>query len=98
MGVGGVAAANLRQVISGETYEHQVMYRRFAEQARADGGLEAAKLFSEIVVDEGRHRDAFRTALTDSGSGWAVSPADRKRARLSGQSPQTSSSHGAKEK
>ncbi|MFE7235873.1 ferritin family protein [Streptomyces sp. NPDC057596] len=77
-GLVGSNAANLRQAINGETYEHQVMYRRFAEQARADGDLEAAKLFSEIAADEGRHRDAFRTALTAVTTGRGTIPAPPK--------------------
>ncbi|WP_328512716.1 ferritin family protein [Streptomyces sp. NBC_00376] len=54
------------------------MYRRFAEQARADGDLRAAKLFSEIAADEGRHRDAFRTALTAVTTGHGAIPAPPK--------------------
>ncbi|MFD6027043.1 ferritin family protein [Streptomyces griseoluteus] len=77
-GLVGTDAANLRQAISGETYEHQVMYRRFAEQARADGDLEAAKLFTEIAADEGRHRDAFRTALAAVTTGRGSVPAPPK--------------------
>ncbi|MEU6417469.1 ferritin family protein [Streptomyces spiralis] len=74
-GVVGTNEANLRQAISGETYEHQVMYRGFAEQAREDGDLEAAKLFTEIAADEGRHRDAYRTALTVVTTGRGTIPA-----------------------
>ncbi|MFB7917155.1 rubrerythrin family protein [Streptomyces sp. NPDC056061] len=77
-GTVGSSAANLRQAISGETYEHQVMYRRFAEQARADNDLEAAKLFSEIAADEGRHRDAFRAALMVVTTGRGTVPAPPK--------------------
>lgn len=77
-GTVGSSAADLRQAINGETYEHQVMYRRFAEQARADGDFEAAKLFSEIAADEGRHRDAFRTALTAVTTGRGTTPAPPK--------------------
>ncbi|MET8946064.1 ferritin family protein [Streptomyces sp. NPDC004542] len=77
-GTVGSNAANLRQAISGETYEHQVMYRSFAEQARTDGDLAAAKLFSEIAADEGRHRDAFRTALTAVTTGGSTVPAPPK--------------------
>ncbi|MFF4791307.1 ferritin family protein [Streptomyces sp. NPDC001276] len=67
-GTVGTNAANLRQAISGETYEHQVMYRRFADQARTDGDLEAAKLFTELAADEGRHRDARATAVGDTAA------------------------------
>ncbi|MGS2586140.1 ferritin family protein [Streptomyces hebeiensis] len=74
-GTVGSNAANLREAISGETYEHQVMYRDFAAQARADGDLDAAELFTEIAADEGRHRDAFRTALTAVTTGRGSIPA-----------------------
>jgi rubrerythrin len=74
----GDNAANLRQAINGETYEHQVMYRRFADQARQDGDLEAAKLFNEIAADEGRHRDAFRKALMVVTAGRGTVPAAPK--------------------
>ncbi|MGW1161485.1 ferritin family protein [Streptomyces sp. NPDC002513] len=77
-GVVGTDAANLRRAIDGETYEHQVMYRRFADQARADGDLEAANLFSEIAADEGRHRDAYRTALSVVTTGHGTIPAPPK--------------------
>ncbi|WP_225102724.1 ferritin family protein [Streptomyces sp. CoH27] len=74
-GVVGTNAANLRQAIKGETYEHQVMYRGFAAQARQDGDTKAAELFTEIAADEGRHREAFRTALTAVTSGHGIIPA-----------------------
>lgn len=77
-GVVGTNAANLRQSINGETYEHQVMYRGFADQARKDGDGEAAKLFTEIAADEGRHRDAYRTALTVVTTGRGTVPAPPK--------------------
>ncbi|MDF3302794.1 rubrerythrin family protein [Streptomyces tropicalis] len=74
-GTVGTNASNLRQAINGETYEHQVMYHGFASQARADGDLAAAKLFTEIAADEGRHRDAYRTALTAVTTGRGTVPA-----------------------
>ncbi|MEU6535676.1 ferritin family protein [Streptomyces sp. NPDC047000] len=73
-GTVGTDAADLRQAISGETYEHQVMYRRFAAQARADGDLMAARLFTELAADEGRHRDAFRAALRVVTTGRGTVP------------------------
>lgn len=88
-GTAGTNAANLRQAVTGETYEHQVMYRGFADQARADGDLEAAKLFTEIAADEGRHRDAYRTALTVVTTGRGTIPEHRRKPTLS-QSPQVS--------
>ncbi|MGI5133228.1 MULTISPECIES: ferritin family protein [unclassified Streptomyces] len=77
-GVVGTDADNLRQAINGETYEHQVMYRGFADQARKDGDIKAAELFTEIAADEGRHRDAYRTALTVVTTGRGTIPAPPK--------------------
>ncbi|MCN9244651.1 rubrerythrin family protein [Streptomyces sp. RY43-2] len=77
-GMVGGNAANLRQAIEGESYEHQVMYRGFADQARKDGDLEAARLFTELAADEGRHRDAYRTALTVVTTGRGTIPAPPK--------------------
>ncbi|MER6628000.1 ferritin family protein [Streptomyces sp. NPDC000987] len=74
-GVVGSNAANLRQAINGETYEHETMYRQFAEQAREDGDENAADLFTEIAADEGRHRDAFRAALAVLTTGQGTIPA-----------------------
>ncbi|MEU6521764.1 ferritin family protein [Streptomyces sp. NPDC046924] len=78
LGLVGGNAANLRQAIEGETYEHEVMYRRFADQARQDGDLKAAELFRELAADEGRHRDAFRTALTVVTTGHGTVPVPPK--------------------
>ncbi|WP_241787742.1 ferritin family protein [Streptomyces sp. PRh5] len=77
-GTVGSNAANLRQAINGETYEHQVMYRRFAAEARADGDRAAAELFTEIAADEGRHRGAYRTALRVVTTGRGTIPAPPK--------------------
>jgi rubrerythrin len=62
-GLVGGDAADLRDTISGETYEHTTMYPGFATQAARDGCRAAADLFQEIAADEGGHLAAFRTAL-----------------------------------
>ena len=54
------------------------MYQRFAEQARTDGDLNAAALFTEIAADEGSHRDAFLKALTVINTGRGTIPAPPK--------------------
>ena len=56
-------ATNLRDALTGESYEVDTMYRQFAEDARADGDQAAADRFSEVREDERKHRDAFATAL-----------------------------------
>ena len=62
-GLVGTNAANLRDAISGETYEHTTMYPGFARQAVKDHCRAAAKLFTEIAADEGGHAAAFKIAL-----------------------------------
>lgn len=75
-GLGGGDSANLRDALTGETYEFHKMYPGFAQKARADGDGNAATVFSEIARDEGRHRQAFHTALgvVESGRGGVPSP------------------------
>ncbi|MEO3803834.1 ferritin family protein [Nonomuraea sp. B1E8] len=62
-GLVGDNAANLRDAISGESYEATTMYRQFAAQARQDGDTEAAERFAEIAEDEADHRATFVQAL-----------------------------------
>ncbi|MER6100364.1 ferritin family protein [Streptomyces sp. NPDC001728] len=74
-GVVGSNEDNLREAINGESYEHETMYRQFAEQAGTDGDAQAAELFAELAADEGHHRDAYRTALSVLTSGHGAIPA-----------------------
>ncbi|MEU6041466.1 ferritin family protein [Actinomadura sp. NPDC047616] len=71
-------AANLRNAIAGESYEHRTMYPRFARQARADGDRAAAALFTEIARDEGGHLRRFRAALRFLQTGRGKVPAPAK--------------------
>ncbi|NBM19676.1 rubrerythrin family protein [Streptomyces sp. GC420] len=75
-GVVGTDADNLRDAISGETYETNTMYPTFARQAAADGDHDAAALFTEIAQDEARHLAAFRAALevVETGRGRIPAP------------------------
>ena len=59
----GSDADNLSDAIEGESYEVEMMYKEFAEQAAADGDQAAASLFAEVRGDEMGHRDAFKAAL-----------------------------------
>lgn len=54
---------NLRDAISGETYEFEHMYPDYANKAKLAGDTVAADRLLEIRDDEGRHRDAFQAAL-----------------------------------
>ena len=58
---------NLREAISGESYEVETMYREFAQQAAAAGEKTVAARFEEIRHDEMGHRDAFKAALHTAG-------------------------------
>lgn len=77
-GLAGSDTANLRDAMTGETYESQKMYPGFAQQAKADGDTEAATRFSEIARDEGVHGQTFGTALRVVGSGSGSVPAPPK--------------------
>ncbi len=80
-GVVGSDADNLKDAIKGESYEYETMYPKFAEQAKQAGDSTAANRFSEIRQDEGKHRDAFKAALTSL---------EQKSERQSMQTPATS--------
>ncbi|KAB8181812.1 rubrerythrin family protein [Nonomuraea phyllanthi] len=83
-GLVGDDAANVRDTISGEKYESQTMYPRFAQQAEADGDTQAADRFSEVAQDEGKHARAFGAALkaVESGQGTIPEPPQVKAAQV----------------
>ena len=56
-------ADNLRDAITGETYETTKMYPEMAARAHQVGDRQAAERFTEIGKDESKHRDAFAGAL-----------------------------------
>ena len=58
-------AENLKDAISGESYEVETMYAEFAKEATAAGDHKVARQFEEIRADEMKHRDAFKAALTE---------------------------------
>lgn len=62
-GLVGTDADNLKDAVSGESYEVETMYRDFAQEAAASGDKAAADRFEEIRHDEVKHRDAFNAAL-----------------------------------
>ena len=62
-GLVGTNAANLKDSIKGETWEHTTMYPGFATVAAAEGCTAAADLFTEIAGDEGGHAAAYAVAL-----------------------------------
>ncbi len=56
---------NLKEAAAGEHYEFTKMYPGFEKQARAEGNLEAAKLFKELAEIEETHHKRF-VALLES--------------------------------
>jgi rubrerythrin len=62
-GIVGDDAANLRDAITGETYEVKKMYKKFAEAAAEAGDAAVAARFSEVRGDEAKHRAAFKAML-----------------------------------
>lgn len=53
----------LLQAAKGENYEHTNMYKKFAEDARAEGFKELAVLFEEVGKIEAEHEARFKALL-----------------------------------
>ena len=68
VGLLGSDEDNLREAITGESYEVETMYREFAEQATSTGETAAAERFVEVRSDELKHREAFEAALAKLGT------------------------------
>jgi rubrerythrin len=64
-GLVGTDVENLKDAIKGESYEIKEMYKKFAKHAKDAGDQDAADRFAEVRGDEKKHKDAFRTALTE---------------------------------
>lgn len=62
-GLVGTDAQNLKDAMTGESYEVETMYREFAEKATSAGDKIAAQRFQEVRADEMKHRDGFQEAL-----------------------------------
>jgi rubrerythrin len=59
----GDTAANLREAAEGEDYETVTMYPTFAQEAEAEGNMEAAMLFMQIGKIEAEHRERYKRLL-----------------------------------
>ncbi|MFE0686840.1 ferritin family protein [Streptomyces xiamenensis] len=72
----GSNEANIRQAMEGERFEATSMYPTYAEEARQDGDVAAAELFTEIAADEAEHRELLALALKalTTGEGKVPSP------------------------
>ena len=68
----GNTAANLEDAINGKTYENQVMYPKFAEDAVKANDEKMAKLFNGIGAVEDVHAKLYKEALEAVKSGKDV--------------------------
>jgi rubrerythrin len=59
----GNTAANLKEAAGGEDYETTTMYPQFAEEAKAEGNMQAFTLFKMIAKIEAHHRDRYKKLL-----------------------------------
>ena len=62
-GLVGSDAENVKDAMTGESYEVETMYRVFADKAASAGDKDAAQRFREIRNDEIEHRDGFQATL-----------------------------------
>jgi rubrerythrin len=62
-GLVGADADNIRAAIPDENLEVEVMYPRFAEQARAAGEIAVAERFAEMAEDEREHEKTLEQVL-----------------------------------
>lgn len=63
VGLVGSDEQDIHDAIAGESYEVDTMYKKFAEEAKADGDAAVAHRFEEIRQDETTHQLAFEEAL-----------------------------------
>ncbi len=54
---------NLQDAASGEKYEHEEMYKEFAETAREEGFEEIAYLFESVGAIEKHHEERYMTLI-----------------------------------
>jgi len=63
IGLVGSIEQDIQDAIAGESYEVDTMYRKFANEAKADGDAPVAHRFEEIRQDETEHQLGFEEAL-----------------------------------
>ena len=69
----GSTAENLKEAAEGENYEWTDMYAKFAEDARAEGFEEIAKLFEGVAAVEKEHEERYRKLLANVENGLVFS-------------------------
>ena len=60
---------NLKDAAEGENYENTVMYKEFAETAKAEGFNQIAKLFEMVGAIEKHHEERYRALLKNIEDG-----------------------------
>ena len=65
LGLIGDTAANLLAAAAGEHEEWTQMYKKFAEEAKAEGFAELAAQFSLVAAIEARHEKRYRALLAN---------------------------------
>ncbi len=77
---------NLLEAAQGENYEWTVMYRRMAEEARAEGFIEIAHLFDKVAEVEAEHEKRYWKLAKNISSGeiWKRVSANRWQCRNCG--------------
>lgn len=65
----GDSKFNLKKAIEGESFEYQDMYPKFAEEAQAEGELEAVKFFQTVATVEEYHAARFKQLLDELEAG-----------------------------
>ena len=61
----GTTSENLAAAAAGEHEEWTEMYKNFAEEAKAEGFDEIARLFERVAVIEKRHEERYRKLLSN---------------------------------
>ncbi len=64
---------NLADAAAGENYEWTDMYKTFAEEARAEGFEDIAKLFEGVAAIEKEHEERYRKLLANVEGGLVFS-------------------------
>ncbi|HVC45723.1 MAG TPA: ferritin family protein [Terracidiphilus sp.] len=69
----GATLDNLKAALKGETYEIEVMYPKFAEQASAHIHAQATRTFTQAMEAEKTHAELFANAIAQIESRQAAS-------------------------
>ncbi|MBQ3305232.1 MAG: rubrerythrin family protein [Clostridia bacterium] len=65
--------ANLKDAADGENFEWTDMYRKFAEEARAEGFEDIARQFEGVAAIEKEHEERYRKLLSNIEGGLVFS-------------------------